>query len=160
MRLLVKKWKIAVSVVIAIVALWIAYSANFQTPQNVPPTSTLACPNAKDLDSQESTYLKEDSASHTYTIYLNITLANTLKNQFIITSVDVSLLNVTFPNGTVLPTNEGGSSAGPRLLNPGQWTSINFTFVSGVKIKSANLYFLINIQGCHTVGIGFTANLP
>jgi hypothetical protein len=162
-RLLVKKRNIAVIVIVAVVAVWIAYSASSQTTQtsqSVSTTSTLACPKTKDLNLQVSTYLREDPASNTYTIYLNITVRNTLRSPFTITGVDVSLLNVTFPDGTILPTNESSSGGDPRFLNPGQWTSIDFTFVSGVKIKSANFFFLIYIQECHAIGIGYTATLP
>jgi hypothetical protein len=138
------------------------YSATSQTLQTAPTTSasTLVCPTRNDLQLQLGSRLVEDPASHSYTIYLNITLANTLHNQLTITGVNVGLLNVTFPNGTVLPTNETSSGGDPRILNPGQWTSIDFKFVSGVRIKSASFDFVIYIQGCHTISLSYEANLP
>jgi hypothetical protein len=158
----VRKRYLAVVVIVAVLgALWIVYSAGSPATKNVSSTSALACPTVKDLNPEYKTYLTQDPTTKAQTIYLNISLTNTLHNQITITSVDVSLLNFTFPNGTVVPANQAVSSGEHRiLLNHGEWTSLSFTIPIDTKITSANFGFLIHVQGCHDIAVVFTADLP
>lgn len=146
-------------ILVVSVGFWVVYSVITPTPSSpVPTQTTQACPTTHDLSIVPSGSIEPIPNSTGYRLITILNITNMSPPDYHITKISIQLVNLTLPNGTLIPVGPSQSENTSITISQNQTTSGEVDIVIGQQIKHGIAQIQIYFGTCHPITVGLVLN--